>query len=138
MGWSFFSLMSTNGSTATDLSVIATAAWGCASLRLFDQEWTPRATAAPTVITTAAPATSFALRPNRGIGLARSAGIAASAYPAASVSFVNSADMPIAGTSIHCDSERKYSSARFNGARSIRNAMMGLCLDAARSTSRPT
>jgi len=29
--WSFFSLMSTNGSTATDLSVIATAAADCAT-----------------------------------------------------------------------------------------------------------
>src|ERR1700676_15506 len=58
--------------------------------------------------------------------------------PTASASLFNAAGIPSAGTSIHCESDRKYSSAGLKLEASTRNAMICLCLEAARSTSLPT
>ena len=57
---------------------------------------------------------------------------------AASASFANAAGIPNAGTSIHCEFDKKYSSSGLNGAASILNEIICFLLDAARSTSRPT
>ena len=90
-------------------------------------------------MTTDAPTISFAL-PTVGFrGFAEATGSAATICsnpcPTVSANLANAAGTPSAPTLIHCDSPRKYSSARLSGAASIRNAIIGLCLDAARSTS---
>ena len=90
-------------------------------------------------MTTDAPTNSFALSPVRFRGFAVATGSAATVCPNTcpnvSANLANAAGIPSARTSIHCDSPRKYSSARLSGAASIRNAIIGLRLDAARSTS---
>src|SRR5450631_2999719 len=55
--------------------------------------------------------------------------------PTASANLTNAVDIPNAGTSIHCDLDRKYSSSALKAAASTRNATICLCLDVARSTS---
>src|SRR3984957_11827427 len=71
--------------------------------------------------------------PNHGLAFA-----VADPCPTASLSLTNAPEIPKAGTSIHCDLDRKYSSSALKAAASTRNATTGLCLDAARSTSRLT
>src|ERR1700731_3668480 len=58
--------------------------------------------------------------------------------PIDSDSLLSAAGIPNAAASIHCDSERKYSSPGVSGAASTLSAMICLCFDAARSISRPT
>jgi hypothetical protein len=56
----------------------------------------------------------------------------------ASLSLSSAAGIPSFGTSIHCEFDKKYSSSGLSAAASSRNAMIGLRLEAARSTSLAT
>src|ERR1700722_125616 len=128
--------MSANGSTAIDLSEIADTAG--ASARFDCQERKARATTTRATTNTAATIARFMVPPVPPFVVVGCGEGTAGAWLTASASFPNAACSPSAGTSIQCEFDKKYSRDRLKDAASIRNAMICLCFDAARSVSRPT
>src|SRR5580692_1342710 len=141
--------MSTNGSTATDLSEIAVAAAAVRSLgACFESQ--NLSTTKYARVSAAAQTANAAIQGIRRFGGARTKGgrpgggaVALAGDPnkwrrTASVSFASAACVPSGPTSTHCDSLKKYSSAGVSGVASVLSAMIGCCLDDARSISLPT